>query len=289
MIPAQPNRFALSTGLVGGLLSLPIFPHAATAQEREAERGSLTFAAFLTNRATEARVDSANGNGTDLDLEDDLGLARSTTVARLSGFYWLTARQRFDFSVFDLSRAATTQITKTIAFGDTTFAVNTAVTASSDLTIGKFDYTFAALSRQRGYLGVVAGLYVTTGNLSLHEVTLDAGESHDLTAPLPVLGLRGEYQVGKHITLRGDVEWFSLHTGGIGGNLRDSYVGVDYGFGKRMAVGLAYNNTSMKISEESGGFQSRVDWGYDGPLLYFKLDFGSRVPAQGPAPRTSPE
>jgi hypothetical protein len=104
-----------------------------------------------------------------------------------------------------------------------------------------------------------------------------------------VLGLRGEYDVGTHITLRGNVEWFSLHSGGVGGNLRDSYVGVDYSFGKHMAVGLAYNDVSMNILEDSGSVRGQVDWGYDGPLLYFKLDFGSRAPSQHAAPPVSPK
>ena len=44
-----------------------------------------------------------------------------------------------------------------------------------------------------------------------------------------------------------------------------------------MAIGLAYNRVSMNIgAEEDGGFNGRIDWGYDGFLLYFKVDLGSR-------------
>ena len=61
------------------------------------------------------------------------------------------------------------------------------------------------------------------------------------------------------------------------GHLTDFYVGADYGFGKRMAVGLAYNRVSMNIgAEHNSGFDGRLDWGYDGFVLYFKVDLGSR-------------
>ena len=44
-----------------------------------------------------------------------------------------------------------------------------------------------------------------------------------------------------------------------------------------MAVGLAYNRVSMNIGAvEDSGLDGRLDWGYDGVLLYFKLDLGSR-------------
>ena len=45
-----------------------------------------------------------------------------------------------------------------------------------------------------------------------------------------------------------------------------------------MAVGLAYNRVSMNIgaAEYGDGFNGRLDWGYDGLLLYFKYDFQGR-------------
>ena len=56
--------------------------------------------------------------------------------------------------------------------------------------------------------------------------------------------------------------------------MSDHYFGADYGFGKRMAVGLAYNKVSMGIRAQEAGFRGDVDWGYDGILLYYKVDFG---------------
>ena len=178
--------------------------------------------AFVTDRDTTTRLDSANGDGTDLDLEDDLGLESSMSVVRVAGYYWVTPRYRLDVGYFDLSRRATKAIQETIDFGDRPFVIDTAIET----------------------------------------------ENEGFTAPLPVVGLRGDYVITDRFTLRGAAQWFALETVDVAGTLRDSYVGADYGFGKRMAVGLAYNQVAMGITaDEAYGFQGSIDWGYDGLLL----------------------
>jgi hypothetical protein len=258
--------------------SLPSAAALADAREPGDERGGLVFAAFDAGRNTDAGFDSASrsNNGSDIDLEDDLGLERTMTVGRLSGYVWLTPRQRIDFSLFDLSREANKSLDEDLVVGDATFAVDANVHTANELKIYKLDYTFVPLSRERGFLGVVAGLYVARSGLSLDNTAGGASESRALTAPLPVFGLRGEYAFGDRITVRGASELFEIQTGGVGGHLHDTYVGADYSFGKRFAVGIAYNDVGIKISaEEKPGFQGLLDAGYSGALLYFKVDFGA--------------
>ena len=186
-----------STGSFALALLLQLLAFAANAQQDEPrhERGSIMLGAFITHRDSSTRVDSAFGPGTELNLEDDLGLDSSITVARLGGYLWLGRRHRLDLSVFDLSREATRQITHTIDFGDQTFDIDTVVTTQDDLTIGKIDYTFAVLNRDHGYLGVIGGLYVGAVTMTLSAAvstsvsngTRERAETKDLTAPLPVI------------------------------------------------------------------------------------------------------
>ena len=269
------TRIPLLFCFFGPALALPL---AASAQPSERmERASIMLGAFITDRQSDTRFDSDSGMGTDIDMEDDLGLESSTNVARLGGYVWLGRRHRLDGAYFDLSRTASIPIRETIDFGDETFEINTSLTTESDLTIIKADYTFAALAKDRGFLGVTAGLYVAESGFALSQPTLGRAESEDVTAPLPVFGLRGDYVVGDRITLHGAVQWFGYTTDELDGRFTDFYFGADYGFGQRMAVGLAYNSVSMNIgAKEDDGFNGRLDWGYDGILLYFKMDFGSR-------------
>jgi len=262
----------------GAMLASLLLPFAVGAQSvQDDERGSVLFGAFITDRETSTRLDSDAGPGTEIDLEDDLGLESSMSVVRLGGYLWLGRRHRFDAAWFDLSRDAATTIQETIHFGDDTFAIDTVVETEQDLSIVKADYTFAAVARDRGFLGVTGGLYILETTMALREASVGRFESEDLTAPLPLLGLRGDYEVNDRITVRGAMQWFGVKTQDVEGRLTDFYVGADYGFGQRMAVGLAYNRVAMNIgAEEERGFEGRLDWGYDGLLLYFKADLGAR-------------
>jgi hypothetical protein len=104
---------------------------ALLAQEpAQRERAAVSLGAFVSKPATEARVDNDAGQGTNLNLEDDLGLQSSTTIARIDGHWWISRRNRLDFSVFNYNRDGTRTINETINFGDRTFAINTVLSTS---------------------------------------------------------------------------------------------------------------------------------------------------------------
>jgi len=157
---------------------------ASLAADPGSERASISLGAFLTDRDTKGRVDSETlGLGTVIDAEDDLGLDSSDTVARLDAYYRFSARHRLDFSIFDLSRDATATIDEPIQFGDEIFDINSTISTELDLTIYKAAYTYSFLMRDEGYLGVTAGLYVLSSDISLTESNTGQFEADDLSPP----------------------------------------------------------------------------------------------------------
>jgi hypothetical protein len=86
---------------------------------------------------------------------------------------------------------------------------------------------------------------------TLSDPNLGTAKSEGLTAPLPVIGLRGEFEMTDRITLRGVTQVFNIEVDNVAGHLRDSYVGVDYSFSERFAVGLAYNDVAMRFPPRS--------------------------------------
>ena len=237
------------------------------------ERASVAVGAFVTNRDTHVRLDSASGAGTDINMEDELGFDPSITVARLDGHFWFNERHRFDVTYFDLNRSAEHRIDRTIKFGDTTYAINTTISAEQQFQIFKLDYTYAILVPDRGFLGVTGGLYVSQSTYQLRAGAA-SNESQDLTAPLPVLGLRGDFAFTDRITLGGAWEWFGFESDSVDGRLVDFYVGADYRITKRFSTGLAYNRVTTSLgARKDHGFEGRLSWTYDGMLLYAKFDF----------------
>ena len=272
VIRSRPSHVGMS--IAAGSLLLLAF--ASPVLAKEPPTFSVSLGGFFTDRQSDTRIDGDNGDpGSDIELEDDLGFDKSDTVFRLDGYWRFAAHHRIDVSAFDLSQTATRVIDRDLTIGDTTFEINTEVNSDLDLSIYKAAYTWQFLNRENSFLGLTAGLYVAdigtsfsgTGQLGL------SVESNDITAPLPVIGLRGEYYLTERWLLRGSAEVFYFSYEEFDGSLYDVFAGIDYGFTETFAVGLGLITVRLDVGFEGNRFKGDVDWGYGGAMLYVKADF----------------
>ena len=246
------------------------------AADLDTARGSIALGMFITDRNTKGRLDSETlGRGTLISVEDDLGLDSSQAVVRIDGYYRFKPRHRIDVSIFDLSRDTTATIERTIQFGDEIFDVDSTVATDFDLTIYKVAYTYSMLIRDAGYLGVTGGLYTISSKIGLNGSNTGQFEVGELTAPLPVIGLRGDYQLTPRLMLRGSAELFAIEYNDVDGSLTDFYLGLDYHFSNNFALGLGYNGVSLDVNAARRDFRGTLDWTYDGVLLNAMYKFGS--------------
>jgi len=246
---------------------------AAAAALAEGDRFSVSLGIFFTDRDTETRLDGTTENGTITDLETDLGLRASDSVFRFDSYYRFNDRHRIDFSIFDLSRTSSKQIQRDIQWGDRLFAIDTAIDADFDLSIYKAAYTYSFMQRDKGYLGATFGIYTADTKISLSEQNLGQAEIGDITAPLPVIGLRGDYKINDKWTFRGSGEFFFVEFDNIDGSLVDLYAGLDYSLTDSMSVGLGFNSVNLNVDASKSSFQGSLDWKYAGGLLFLKFDF----------------
>jgi hypothetical protein len=238
------------------------------------EKFSVSLGVFLTERDSQTRVDGSIPNsGTPVDLENDLGFDKSDTVFRLDGYYRFNDKHRIDFSVFDLSRSASKQIQTEIDWNDTIFPIDTAVDASLDLAIYKLAYTWSFMRRDSGYLGLTAGLYTADIGTSLSAESIGRSSSSGFTAPLPVVGLRGQYDLSERWSLRGSAEIFAIEYGDFSGSLYDLYASVDYQVTDHVALGAGVNLVNINVGVNKPNLDGDLDWRYDGGLLFLKIDF----------------
>ena len=246
-------------------------PADAAAQD---EKLSVSLGVFLTSRDSETRIDGQiPDSGTPVDLENDLGFDKSDTVFRVDGYYRFNDKHRIDASVFDLSRSASKQIEGEIDWNDTVYPIDTVVNASLDLSVYKLAYTWSFMRREDWYLGASLGVYVMDTGMSIRADSGGQFSSRGTTAPLPVLGLRGQYDFSEKWTFRGSAEFFALDYGDYSGNLYDLYAGVDYQFSTHVAVGLGINSVRMDVGVDKPNFNGDLNWQYTGGLLFFKFDF----------------
>lgn len=249
-------------------------PAVVRADDDITDRFSIALGAFIVDRDTETRLDSDSlGEGSDLDLETDLGLVRSDSVFRIDGYYRFNRRHRLDFTYFDLSRKNSKAIDEELQFGDQIFVVDTTLKATFDLDIYKLSYTYSVLDRESGFLGLAAGIYVADSSIGLAATGVSQVEQGELTAPLPVIGLRGGYRLSDRWTLRANAEYFGYKYENIDGALIDLYAGIDYQFMRHFAMGLGYNSVEIDVDAQKNRFNGSLEWKYAGALLYIKLDY----------------
>jgi len=175
--------------------------------------------------------------------------------------------------VFDLSRNGTKQIERDIQWGERLFAIDTQIEADFDLTIYKAAYTYSFVQRENGYLGATIGLYTLDSKVSLAVQNLGQAEVGDITAPLPVIGLRGIYAFAERWTFRASGEFFFIEFDHIKGSLVDLYAVVDYAVRDSVSVGFGFNSVDLNVDVSKGGFEGSMDWRYTGGLLFLKFDF----------------
>jgi hypothetical protein len=259
-------------GLAGVTVALALLTM-STASAQEDPTFSFSVGAFFTDRDSRTRLNGTVGEGTDVDLENDLGLKRSDTVVRLDGYWRFADKHRVDFSVFDMSRSATKNIEKEISWQDTVFLIDTQLKASIDLSIYKASYTWMFLKRDRSFLGATVGLYVADVGTRLSATAQNISESGGVTAPLPVAGLRGEYKLSDRWSVRGSAEIFVVEYDEYSGSLSDVFVGLDFSATERMAVGVGFNAVNLDVGVSKANFEGNFDWQYDGAMAYLKFDF----------------
>ncbi len=246
----------------------------AVAQTDDAKFG-ISVGVFVTDRDSKTRFDAqaSSMTGTEVDLESEFGLDTSDSVFRFDGYYRFNEKHRLDFSWFDLSRTGSRSIQRDIDWNDTVFPLDTVINSDFDLAIYKVAYTWSFLRRDNGYLGLTAGLYVADIKTTLSASSIAAIEEGAITAPLPVVGLRGEHRFSEKWSLRASGEVFALESGDFKGSLYDLYVGLDYQLFDRMAIGAGFNSVRMDIGVTKENASGDLDWQYDGGLLFIKFEF----------------
>lgn len=253
---------------------LLVVPACTLAQSEIDDRFSISLGAFVTDRETETRLDSeVLGKGTVIDFEDDLGLDSSDSVFRIDGHYRFSQKHRVHISVFDLSRNSSATIQRDIQFGDKIFSIDTVINVNFDLKIFKLTYTYSLLQKDNGYLGVTLGAHLAKSKIGLDQQSQRQVEVRSITAPLPVIGLRGEYEFTDRMTFSASGEFLAFEFDNVDGLLVDLYLGIDYQIIEHGAIGIGYNSVHFDVDATKSNFSGNLDWRYRGALLFFKVDF----------------
>lgn len=233
-----------------------------------------SIGAFITDQNMRTEFDFNLGDiQIRVDFEDDLGFRDSQSVGRFAAFYRINERHQLDFDIFDLSQNSTVTLERDIEWGDTVFPISAEVATGLDLSIYKIAYTYLPVQREKGKFGFIGGFYVADIGLTMHVLENDLQEVGAVTAPLPVLGIRGEYYFSERWRGSMSSEWFGLEFDGYDGHLQDSLISIDYRMTERSALGLGYNHVEIDVDATKKELRADLIWRYSGVIAYLRFTF----------------
>jgi len=249
------------------------------------EKFSLDLGVFISEISSE--IQFGVGVGVDVNVEDLLGMDTSTAVIRLDGAWRFTQnrRHRLDFSWYVFRRDGNNKIDQEIKIEDPidgseiTIPAGAQVESYFNLDIYKVAYSYSFFQDDRFDLALSFGLYIMPiefGFSATGLVTEKADES--ITAPLPVVGFRGDFAITPKWFIRTGTEIFYLEIDQFSGSIYSAGGAVEYRPWKNVGLGLGVDIFRLNI--EANGkdwlgidFKGEVEFTYFGLQLYTKIFF----------------
>jgi len=264
--------------------SLLLFIPPAMAEDTPWEKFSLDLGYFIANTDTNVRLGS--GLGVSVDMEDLLGLDSIDSAGRVRALWRFTdnRRHRLDFQWFGFRRDGSNTIGQDIPYkdkdgNDQVIDAGTYVESFFDFDIYQLAYSYSFFQDDRIDLAGSLGLYVMPIDFGFTATGLvNVGGSENFTAPLPVLGVRADFEITPKWYFRSGIQLFYLEIGEFAGSILQTNVAIEYLPWKHFGFGLGLDSLNIKVEADGDDypgidFQGEVDFQYLGLQLYAKLYF----------------
>ncbi|HEY5810597.1 MAG TPA: hypothetical protein VIT67_21690, partial [Povalibacter sp.] len=190
-------------------------------------------------------------------------------------------RHKLRLMYFDSSRSSSEHFSEEVDFADTTFPVNLEIGMKFQFEIAELAYEYDFLRRDNYEVGASIGVHYVdfltrlTGKLgagnSNASGTLE--EQVHTQAPLPVVGLFGNWRIGRDFYLQAHAQYFQLKLGEYDGRLLDYQAALVWQLSDHLALGTAYNLFDTRLAVDRDDFQGNLDWQYDGAQLFVRTLF----------------
>ena len=289
---ARPQKSLISASVIAVFLATAASAPARAGSPTEDllnDRFVIAVGVFVVNsNINGSLLGTANTSEQSIDFDKQFGTDADQTRWRGEVLWRITPRQHVRFSYFDNDVGRTRSIDQDLSWGDYTFKAGGQVTAEAKFRVYELDYEFAFLRRPNYEIVAIAGIHLDdltlklSGNASLtvdtptgpvEEPAVFTSTSHSVPAPLPVFGFRGDWAVSPHVYLDASAQLFSLSYQGISGNWSELRAGATWMFSNHFGVGIGYDRFATHVDVGKGSFNGRLNWGYQGLLIYLKAGF----------------
>jgi hypothetical protein len=240
------------------------------------DRFGLQAGVVYSATSTDVRFDSDLGTpGTELSGEDDLGLGKNKVLARGEVWFRMKERHRARISSYfvPLNRRANTVLTRTIDFGNETFAVNEAIESELKLNLLAITYSYSFVKNDRLELGASLGFDVVDFEAKATVPARLRTEREERSGPAPLVGLDATFRIHRKWYAEARAQYLKVNISDVKGTLRTYDLNVLYRLHPNVTVGLGYSGFGIDVDSQDPGDSGRVDVSTNGPILFARVGF----------------
>ena len=276
---------AVSTARAEGLDETVESVAEAVEQEGRSPWHSFTLAGsfmLVADFDTTLRIDVDDTDlGTELRLEDILGLDDEASLWRLDCSYRFNRSHMLTLSYFDVRRTGHKELTREIEIGDETFPIGASVDTELRTTILKLNYWWNLFHGENWEIGIGPGIYWMGVNAEFEgtlitppgEDDIGVDESAKVDFPPPLLGIRGAVALTDRLRLEGSAEVLYVPLEDITGWIVNVRAGLQWDILDFAGVSLGYEYFNLGAEANVAIFTGKFSFEYHAVLggiyLYF--------------------
>jgi hypothetical protein len=250
-----------------------LLSYSANASE---EKLKLTLGGYLiAHHTTEVGSTGQYLVGSNINLQDDLGMDSQTNSFRAGGHYRFKPDHKFEFSYYALNTSSERVITNSYDIGDTTFSAGLDLQASLDMDIVKTTYAYSFYHNEELELAVSFGAHMLktstdfAASVDLNDKSQPLTKSSiNFLAPLPVVGFRLGYEINDSFQAVGSIDYFGLNIDSFSGYFSDIQFAGEYALAENLGLGIGLNLTNLDMKIKTSSRKYIIEQGATGIMLY---------------------
>lgn len=249
-------------------------------------RFMIFLGAYLPNVSTVGKLSGQTHRGEDINFEHRLGLTPNTTTFD-AGATWRISKHNFlAFDYFSFDRSASKTLSDSLIWGDNVYHAGATLNFDNHVTYYGLAYRYYIWREKNWELGpglgidaldisTTLGIQGSASNGSGSFVGDSAVKKASLLAPLPMLGLYGDWEFVPRLLLRGSLEYVYINDiSGVGGHVTDDGIGVEWYPLRNFGVGANYHYVGLGLTRTfSNSDKLSLNYTIQGTALYLIATF----------------
>jgi hypothetical protein len=263
------------------LLWLLLGPLLAHAQELAPfqEKFYFQMGYFLPEFDSNTRVDNRLiERGTDLHLEDRLGLNKTQTLLWGSVTWRMAQNHRLQVGIFDFNRHGDRTINEELHIGDKVYPIGAEINTDLKFRVIPINYLYSFTQDSQfefaGYVGLQWSQinFNVAGSITTNPADFNKSAKADADGPLPVVGVDGHYYFTPQWSVGGNLGAFIFKIKSPGmyyqGTVTTATIDGGYWFSNYVGVGLAVNYFKFDVDVTKDSWDGAFMYQYWGPQIY---------------------